>query len=123
MKTVKELKKLLGDRILVKRLELPAACRGLIRPTQHRTQKSRKQTWFGEVAAIGHASYAAEDFGLEVGDIVGCDPIGQDCESFATDEGTFVWVADEFVNLKDEGSIRHMYEDGERLAAQAGALS
>lgn len=124
MKSVKELKKLLGDRILVKRLEQPAAKRGLFVPESYRTDKrGRNKVWWGEVVLIGHKSYAAQDFELAKGDIVGCDPMGADCETFTADEGTFTWVADEFVNCKDEGTIREVYENGERLAAQAGALA
>lgn len=113
-----DIKTVLSDRIVIKKLAAPGRQRGFYVPDNARTQRGRNTIWYGRVVKFGLDTNADEAYNLRVGDIVGIDAVGQDCDTKILDDGEFVWVPQEFIALKDDGSLAEMFaEDGEKSSA------
>lgn len=116
--SIDRIKKVYGDRVLVKRLGQPHKRRGILVPLSYANgKKEPKKVWWGEIVAFGHESQASIDigasgFGLSLTDLVGIEPIGSHYASFKGDDGNeYIWVPDEHICLADEGSIADFYSD------------
>lgn len=103
--------KVMGDRVVVKKLKRPEVQRGLVVPAAYLDmQQGRRNVWWGEIVRFGLDTNASEAYNLSVGDIVGVDPVGQDCATVLFEDGyEHVWVPQEFIAAKDDGTIRAQY--------------
>lgn len=100
---VKSIKALLGDRILVRPLKAPER-RGTLFLPATKVQGKQTEIWFGEIEALGRDARYPDAYGLKVGDVVGIEALGRQCETLAGEDGEeHCWVAEEFFACKDQG--------------------
>ena len=104
-----KIKKVFGDRVLVRRLGEPEKKRGIFVPSNYLAgKKEPRKVWFGLVLGIGEDSTVK----VSIGDRVGIEPIGQHYAAFkGADDHEYMWVPDEHIAFKDKGSIIAYYED------------
>lgn len=100
---VKSIKELLGDRILVRPLKAPER-RGVLFLPSTTVKGKQSEIWFGEIEALGRDALYPDAYGLKVGDVVGVEALGRQCETLAGEDGDeHCWVAEEFLAVKDLG--------------------
>lgn len=104
-----KIKKVFGDRILVRRLGEPEKKRGILVPQSYLAgKKEPRKAWFGLVIAKGIESKVK----VQIGDRVGIEPLGQHYATFkGADDHEYMWVPDEHIAFKDKGSVLAYYED------------
>jgi len=108
---VKNIKSLLGDRILVRPLSRPDKRGSLMLPASSLKEKAKQSDiWFGTVEALGRDAKYPDAYDIKVGDIVGCEFMGRQCETIRTDDGEeHCWVAEEFIVAKDGGRVARFH--------------
>jgi chaperonin GroES len=112
---VTSIKSLLGDRILIKPLARPER-RGLLMLPMSSLKEKGKQSdiWWGTVEALGRDARYPDAYGIKVGDIVGCEFIGRQCETLQGKDGEeHCWVAEEFIAAIDSGRVK-MFHNAEK---------
>lgn len=102
------LKSLLGDRMLIRPLLRPEKRGTLFVPASALKDKGKQSdVWFGEVEALGRDAKYPDAYGVKVGDVVGVEFMGRQCETLKTDDGEeHCWVAEEFLAVVDEGRVK-----------------
>ena len=105
---VTSIKSLLGDRILIRPLLRPEKRGGLFLPASQLKDKGKQtDVWFGEVEALGRDAKYPDAYGIKVGDVVGIEFIGRQCETLKSeDDEEHCWVSEEFIACVDEGRIK-----------------
>lgn len=101
------------DRIMVKKMGKVPTERGFFVPETARTEKSRKAIWYAKIVKFGLDTNAAEAYNLQVGDIIGIEPLGQDCDTIVMDDGEFVFIPQEFIAMKDDGQFAAAFAKSE----------
>lgn len=95
-----------GDRALVRRLSSPEKRGGLFLPVTNANKPKQQEIWFGVIEHLGSDMRYPDAYGVKVGDLVGVEFTGSHCETFTGDDKhTHVWVAEEFLAVKDSGYI------------------
>jgi chaperonin GroES len=104
---VKSIRSLLGDRLLVKPLSRPEKRGTLFVPQSALKEKGKQyEIWWAEVEALGRDAKYPDAYGVTVGDIVGIEFIGRQCETLTDGNGDeHCWVAEEFLAAKDNGRV------------------
>lgn len=109
---VTRLTRIFQDRILIRKRGEPEKKRGIFIPMSVRPKKEPKKIWWGNIVKFGEDSYAEENLGLSVGDMVGIEPIGHHYAGWkGADDFEYAWVPDEHIALKDAGSAEDHYQD------------
>lgn len=109
---VTKIKRVFGDRILVRRKGEPEKKRGILVPMSVKLKKEPRKIWWAEVVAFGEKSTAAEKSKVAVGDVVGLEPIGHHYAGWKGADGhDYAWVPEEHLALADFGSVAAYYAD------------
>ncbi len=103
---LKTIKTLLGDRLLIRPLAKPERRGTLYVPTSAAQKEKQTDIWWGEIEALGRDARFPDAYALKVGDVVGVEFLGRQCETLAGDDGDdHLWVAEEFLAAKSTGRI------------------
>ncbi len=103
---LKTIKTLLGDRLLIRPLAKPERRGTLYVPTSAAQKDKQTDVWWGTIEALGRDARFPDAYGLKVGDVVGIEAIGRQCEAIAGDDGEdHLWVAEEFLAARSTGRI------------------
>ena len=104
---VGNIKSLLGDRILVKPLSRPERKGSLMLPASALNAKGKQsEIWFGIVEALGRDARYPDAYGINVGDVIGVEFLGRQCETLTGNDGEeHCWVAEEFIAAKSTGRV------------------
>ncbi len=103
---LKTIKTLLGDRLLIRPLKGPEQRGRILVPLSSAKKPEQADVWWGEVEALGRDARFPDAYGLKVGDVVGVEALGRQCETLAGDDGeAHCWVAEEFVVARDTGRV------------------
>ncbi len=104
---VGRLGRVFGDRVLVKQLDRPEKVGMIFVPVSAQKDKIKEQDlWYGEIVSFGLDSRYKEAYDLKAGDIIGVESIGNQCAAFdGEDDKIYVWVAEEFIAVRDAGAI------------------
>ncbi len=63
--------------------------------------------WWGEIEALGRDARYPDAYGLKVGDVVGVESIGRQCETLdGDDHAEHCWVAEEFLAARSTGRVQ-----------------
>lgn len=118
------LKNLLGDRILIRPLLRPEKRGAIFVPASALKDKGKQaDVWFGEVEALGRDAKYPDAYGVKVGDVVGVEFIGRQCETLKTDDGEeHCWVAEEFLAVIDQGRVKAHVKGVKWTGKAAGLL-
>lgn len=97
--------RVLGDRLLVKRVKPPERQRGLWVVRNSPLNAVKEQVvWWAEVVGLGSDARYPEAYGIRVSDVVGIVDVGGHSAGFEDSRGdSYSWVAEEFVCAVDEG--------------------
>ena len=120
---IKRVGKVFGDRVLVKKLGQPAK-RGSLFVPEHLLKKGQGQEvlWWAEVIKFGQDSKIGSpqfdesgvptaDPEIKEGDYVGIEKLGEHHATVTAEDGhDYVWVPEEFIAARDDGSVREAYE-------------
>lgn len=104
--SLKAIKTLLGDRLLIRPLAKPERRGKLYVPTSAVQKDKQTDVWWGTIEALGRDARFPDAYGLKVGDVVGIEAMGRQCETLAGDDGDeHLWVAEEFLAARSTGRI------------------
>ena len=111
---VSQIKHLLGDRILVRPLARPERRGALMLPASALNAKGKQSDiWWGVIESLGRDAKYPDAYGLTVGDTVGIEFVGRQCETIAGEDGEeHIWVAEEFFAAKDSGRMSAFRSNG-----------
>lgn len=117
---IDKIKQVYGDRVLVRRFNEPEKKRGLYIPASYaNAKKEPRKVWWAEIVLFGKDSHAHENESLDIGDIVGIEPIGNSYMNILGNDGReYSWVPDEHLALLDQGSVVDYYADKLDRAAE-----
>lgn len=100
------IKTLLGDRLLIRPLAGPQQRGRILVPVNAAQKIKQEEVWFGVVEALGRDARFPDAYGLKVGDTVGVESIGRQCETLAGDDlEDHCWVAEEFLAVRSTGRV------------------
>lgn len=103
---LKSIKMLLGDRLLIRPLAKPERRGSLMLPASALQKSQQTDVWWGEIEALGRDARFPDAYGLKVGDVVGIESLGRQCETLAGgDNEEHCWVAEEFIAARSTGRI------------------
>lgn len=103
---LKNIKILLGDRLLIRPIAKPERRGTLYVPTSAAQKDKQTDIWWGEIEGLGRDARFPDAYALKVGDVVGVEFIGRQCETLAGDDGEeHLWVAEEFIAARSTGRI------------------
>ena len=106
-----DIQKIPSNRIMVKKLPLPQLKGNILIPAHCLEQKNRKAIWYAEVVKFGLDTNADLAFDLKPGDIIGIDPIELSADTTKMEDGEFVFIEQDNISVKDDGSIRALYPE------------
>lgn len=97
---------LLGDRLLIRPLEGPKQRGRILVPITGAKKPEQSEIWWGSVEALGRDARFPDAYGIKIGDVVGVESLGRQCETLNGEDGEArCWVAEEFLVAKDEGRV------------------
>lgn len=103
---LKTIQTLLGDRLLIRPLKGPEARGRILVPLSSAKKPEQVDIWWGEVEGLGRDARTPDAYGLKVGDVVGVESLGRQCETLKGEDGEdHCWVAEEFLAARDTGRI------------------
>lgn len=103
---LKTIKSLLGDRLLIRPLAGPEKRGRILVPISGVKKPEQADIWWGEIEALGRDARFPDAYGLKIGDVVGVESLGRQCETLAGDDGeAHCWVAEEFLAARDTGRV------------------
>lgn len=103
---LKTLKKLLGDRLLIRPLSGPEKRGRILVPMTGAKKPEQSDIWWGVVESLGRDARFPDAYAIKVGDVVGIESLGRQCETIIGDDGeAHCWVAEEFLAAHDAGRV------------------
>jgi co-chaperonin GroES (HSP10) len=124
VKDIKDIKLLLGDRLLIRPLSGPEKRGTLIVPINTAKEKlNQTDVWWGEVESLGRDAMTPDAYDIKVGDVVAVHSIGRQCETIKTDDGEeHCWVADEFIVALSKGRFEAFKENEKWIKEDIGIV-
>lgn len=103
---LKSIKSLLGDRLLIRPVAGPTQRGRILVPMTGSKKPEQSDIWWGEVESLGRDARFPDAYGLKVGDVVGVESLGRQCETLLGEDGEErCWVVEEFVAARSSGRV------------------
>ncbi len=120
---LKNIQSLLGDRLLIRPLAGPEKRGRILVPMNSVKKTEQSDIWWGEIEALGRDARFPDAYGLKVGDVVGIESLGRQCETLAGDDNEdHFWVAEEFLAARSTGRVEAFVANEKWRRADVGIV-